>query len=129
MPKRRRKMNPVNWFEIPVNDLDKAKKFYESVLGLSDLAVTDMESKKMAWFPMKESSPGAAGGLIQGQGYTPSHTGALVYFSVADIDATLTAVGKHGGRTLVPKIGIGQHGFIAHFEDCEGNRIALHARP
>jgi hypothetical protein len=121
-------MNPVNWFEIPVHDFDKAKRFYESVLGLEDLAVTEIGPKKMAWFPMKEGAPGAGGGLIQGQGYTPSHTGALVYFSVTDIDATLDEVGRLGGRTLVPKTGIGQHGFIAQFEDCEGNRVALHAR-
>jgi hypothetical protein len=121
-------MNPVNWFEIPVHDFDKAKRFYESVLGLEDLAITEMGPKKMVWFPMKEGAPGAAGGLIKGEGYIPSHSGALVYFSVADIDATLAKVDKHGGRALLPKTGIGQHGFIAHFEDCEGNRVALHAR-
>ena len=121
-------MNPVNWFEIPVHDFDKAKRFYEAVLGLEELAVTEMGPKKMAWFPMKEGASGAAGGLIKGEGYIPSHSGALVYFSVADIDATLAKIDKHGGRALFPKTGIGQHGFIAHFEDCEGNRVALHAR-
>ena len=46
---------------------------------------------------------------------------------VKDIDATLPRVAKHGGKVLGPKKSIGQHGFVGHFEDSEGNRVALHS--
>ena len=118
--------NPVNWFEIPVRDLDRARRFYETVFGLQ-LSLTAMGPLEMAWFPMAPGAAGATGTLVKSEGYTPSHAGALVYFSVADIKGTLARIDANGGRTLMPKTGIGEHGFFAHFEDCEGNRVALHA--
>lgn len=119
--------NPVTWFEIPVKDIKRAATFYERVLGVS-LARNEMGGSEMAWFPMAQGGPGAAGTLIQGEGYTPSHNGSLVYLSVDDIEGTLKQVAANGGKTLVPKMSIGEHGYIAHFEDCEGNRVALHSR-
>jgi uncharacterized protein len=119
--------NPVTWFEIPVNDLSKATTFYERVLGVA-LSRNDMGGSEMAWFPMGQGVPGAAGTLIKSEGYTPSHSGSLVYFSVDDIDGTLKKAEANGGKTLIAKMSIGEHGFIAHLEDCEGNRVALHSR-
>lgn len=119
--------NPVTWFEIPVSDIKRAATFYERVLGVS-LDRNEMGGSEMAWFPMAQGAPGAAGTLIQGEGYTPSHNGSLVYISVGDIEGTLKKVAANGGKTLVPKMSIGEHGCIAHFEDCEGNRVALHSR-
>lgn len=119
--------NPVTWFEIPVSDIKRAATFYERVLGVS-LDRNDMGGSEMAWFPMAQGAPGAAGTLIQGEGYTPSHNGSLVYISVGDIEGTLKKVAASGGKTIVPKMSIGEHGYIAHFEDCEGNRVALHSR-
>jgi uncharacterized protein len=120
-------MNPVAWFEIPVNDLDKAKGFYEHVFGLT-LSPMDMEKAKMAFFPMSDQQqPGATGALMKADGYVPSHSGTVVYFHVPDIEGTLKKVGEKGGKTLLPKMSIGQYGFIAHFEDSEGNRVALHS--
>lgn len=119
--------NPVTWFEIPVSDIKRAATFYERVLGVS-LDRNEMGGSEMAWFPMAQGASGAAGTLIQGEGYTPSHDGSLVYISVGDIEGTLKKVAANGGKTLVPKMSIGEHGYIAHFEDCEGNRVALHSR-
>ena len=119
--------NPVNWFEIPVNDLERAKQFYETVFGLQ-LSLNEMGPMKMAWFPMSEGGGGATGTLMQSEGYTPSHAGTLVYFSVTDIEGTLDKVNANGGKTLLPKTSIGEHGYIAHFQDCEGNRVALHSK-
>lgn len=119
--------NPVNWFEIPVKDMDKAKKFYQAVFGYN-LEVHEMDPFTMAFFPMAEGLlPGATGTLIKGQSYVPSHSGTLVYFSVDDIEETLRKINANGGKTLMPKKSIGEYGFIAHFEDSEGNRLALHA--
>ncbi len=120
--------NPVNWFEIPASDLARAKKFYESVFGV-ELAENEMGPSKMAWFPMEMGAAGAAGTLIQAEGYTPSHEGSLVYIHVPKIDVALERIGEAGGKTLLLRISIGQHGFIAHFEDSEGNRVALHEAP
>lgn len=120
-------MNPINWFEIPVNDLDRAKAFYAYVFGY-ELSVNDLGELKMAWFPMYQDAPGASGSLVKSNEYTPSHTGAVVYFAVEDIEETLKKVEEKGGKILYPKKSIGEYGFVAHFEDCEGNRIALHSR-
>ena len=119
-------MNPVNWFEIPVLEMPRAKKFYEIVFGYQ-LSLQEMGSLVMAWFPMVQGSPGATGTLIKAEAYTPSHSGTMVYFSVPDIDVVLQRVEDAGGKIINPKYGIGEHGFVAHFEDCEGNRIALHS--
>lgn len=118
--------NPVNWFEIPVNDLNKAKGFYEYVLGVQ-LAVGELGPLQMVWFPMIQNAPGAAGSLVKADGYKPSTAGTLVYFPVADIEATLARVKDKAGKVLLPKTNIGQYGFIAHFRDCEGNRVGLHS--
>ena len=117
--------NPVDWFEIPVNNMSQAKTFYEAVLGV-ELTEAEMGPNKMAWFPMEMGATGAAGTLIQGEAYSPSHDGSLVYIHVDQIDPTLEAIGRSGGKTLLPRTSIGEHGFIAHFQDTEGNRVALH---
>lgn len=121
------KRNAVGWFEIPVTDLNRAKKFYEQVFG-TELSLNEMGPMKMAWFPMVKEGEGAAGTLVKSEGFTPSHLGALVYFSVEDLEDTLKKIQGKGGKTLLPKTSIGEYGFIAHFEDCEGNRVALHSQ-
>ncbi len=120
--------NPVNWFEIPVNDLARAKSFYESVLGI-EITESEMGPNKMGSFPMEMGAAGSAGTLVKGDGYKPSHDGSLVYIHVDKIDPTLEAINVAGGKTLMPRMDIGRHGFIAHFQDTEGNRVALHESP
>lgn len=120
------KHNPVNWFEIPVEDMDRAKKFYEAAFSV-ELSLNQMGPAEMAWFPMVQEGSGAAGTLIKGESYSPSHAGTLVYLHVDDIEGTLTKIDELGGKTLQPKMSIGEYGFVAHFEDCEGNRVALHS--
>ncbi len=120
------KTNPVNWFEIPVKDIGRARKFYEKVLGF-ELTPEEMAPYTLAFFPMTQNVSGAAGTLIKGESYEPSHAGTVVYFSVDDIDEVLRRINANGGKTLLPKKNIGKYGFIAHFEDTEGNRLALHS--
>jgi predicted enzyme related to lactoylglutathione lyase len=120
------KTNPISWFEIPVRDVGKTRKFYEKVFD-TELTLEDMDGFNMAFFPMAENAPGAAGMLIKGETYEPSHAGTIVYFSVEDIEETLRRINANGGKTLLPKKSIGEYGFIAHFEDTEGNRLALHS--
>ena len=118
--------NPVNWFEIPVNDIARATRFYEGVFGVK-LDPMNMGPAQMAMFPMNPEGTNAGGALVKTEGYVPSHAGTVVYFAVADIEGTLTKIGANGGSTLVPKMSIGPYGFIAQFQDSEGNRVALHS--
>jgi hypothetical protein len=120
------KTNPVMWFEIPVKDTGRAKTFYEKVFGL-ELTPQEMGPYMMSFFPWTEGAPGAAGTLIKGETYEPSHAGTVVYFTVDDIEETLRKINANGGKTLLEKKSIGEYGFIAHFEDTEGNRLALHS--
>lgn len=119
-------INPVHWFEISVNEMDRARKFYESALGLQ-LGLNRVESTLMAWFPTTEGGAGCSGALLKSEGRTPSHDGTMIYFSVPDIEAVLAMVEANGGRTLTPKTDIGEYGFYAYFEDSEGNRVGLHS--
>jgi uncharacterized protein len=118
--------NPVHWFEIPVCDILRAKDFYESVFEC-ELSLEEVKMMRMATFPMAEKDRGASGALVQAKGYEPRHSGTTVYFSVENIDYVLKRVQDKGGTVLIPKTSIGEYGFIAHFEDSEGNQIALHA--
>jgi Predicted enzyme related to lactoylglutathione lyase len=122
--------NPVGWFEIPTKDILRAKKFYEDILD-SELELKEMNIKeqgaiKMAVFPMTSHAQGAAGSLVEGKEYSPSHKGSRIYFSVENIEETLDRVEKCGGKVIQPKTSIGQYGYIAHVEDTEGNEISLH---
>lgn len=119
-------MNPINWFEIPVNDIEAARDFYQNVFEI-EMQVTEMGDNLMAWFPGNPEQPGATGTLIKAEGYIPSHQGSVVYFSVKSIENTLERIVANAGKIVVPKMSIGEYGFIAQFEDNQGNRVALHS--
>ncbi|MBN2365961.1 MAG: VOC family protein [Calditrichaeota bacterium] len=120
-------MNPVGWFEIPASDLKRAKKFYESILGY-ELQLTDLQGSPMVWFPFEEGIMGTSGALISSEEIFPSHDGTTVYFTVSDLEETLNKVTENGGKILISRTSIGEHGTYAHIEDSEGNRIGLHSR-
>ncbi|WP_313671509.1 VOC family protein [Sandarakinorhabdus sp.] len=109
------------WFEIPVNDLDRATRFYEAVFG-KPLSRDRVDGYDMAMFA---GADGPEGALVKGDVYVPGKTGPILYFRATDIDATLARVTAAGGRTLYPRKDIGPPGWVAEFEDSEGNRIAL----
>lgn len=83
-----KKTNPVAWFEIYVNDMDRAAKFYETVLQttLEDLPMPgEMEQDlQMKAFPMNEGVEGASGALVKTQGFGAGIGGSLIYFSSND---------------------------------------------
>lgn len=118
--------NVVTYFEIPVVDMDRAVAFYEAVFGHM-LERQTIDGYEMALFPHEEGHFGASGALAKGDVYVPTKAGAIVYFRVADIDATLKKAQRHGGAVLYPKKDIGDLGFVAEIADTEGNRVALHA--
>lgn len=118
--------NAINWFEIPANDFSRAKKFYEAVLEVT--LILPFEGMKYAMFPSDMEQGGIGGGLVEEEGYTPSDKGSLVYLNGGeDLAVPLSRVEAAGGKILLPKTSIGNNGFMAHFTDTEGNRVALHS--
>ena len=117
--------NPVVYFEIPVNDMDRAIKFYTAVFNFS-FEKQIIDHNEMALFPFTDGQRGISGALAKGETYKPTKDGVIVYFKTLDIESTLELAVKNNGRVLYPKTSIGELGFVAEFEDSEGNRIALH---
>ncbi|MGK7396232.1 MAG: VOC family protein [Candidatus Cyclobacteriaceae bacterium M3_2C_046] len=118
--------NVVNWFEIPVNDLSRAKKFYGDLLGLK-LQDMQMPGMEMASFPWVQGGENATGALVKSPNHQPSMAGTTVYFSCNDLEKYLELTESLGGKILNPKTSIGEYGFIAHIADSEGNKVALHS--
>lgn len=119
----------VSWFEIPASDINRAKAFYETILD-TNLIVLDMGDEfKMAMFPGDETS--VSGALVYNESwYRPSNThGPLVYLNAnPDLQTVQNRIEAAGGTVTIPKRQISpDHGYMAVFEDSEGNRIALHS--
>jgi uncharacterized protein len=122
------KSNPVAWFEIPVADMDRARLFYEQVFNIQ-IQVMDFGGTIMGWFPNAGHVIGTTGSLIKQESYVPSHKGTLVYFSSADVQNELDRIESAGGKILQYRTQISpEHGFMAVFEDTEGNRVALYSQ-
>lgn len=120
------KTNPVVYFEIPVDNLERAEKFYTAVFNFS-FEKEIIDHYEMALFPFEEKNRGITGALAKGDVYKPSKNGVIIYFKTENIDATLDKVLQQGGKILYPKRIDEKYGFaVAEFEDSEGNRIALH---
>ena len=120
------KNNPVGWFEIYVQDLDRAKMFYESVfqLKLEELNVPGME----IWsFPMDLNRWGAGGALVKMDGFPSGGNSTLVYFSCEDCSIEESRATQFGGRIHRNKMSIGEYGFISLVLDTEGNMFGLHS--
>ena len=124
------KNNIASWFEIPVTDMDRAIRFYETVFDFP-LSRQQMGALEMAWFPSFNEKPGAAGTLIyNAEWYTPSAEGVLIYLSsqTGDLADELARVEDAGGQIIIPKRQISEEiGYMAVFKDSEGNRVALHS--
>lgn len=118
--------NLVSYFEIPVNDLERAMKFYEFVFDCT-LEQTNIHGNEMAAFPFVKGAPYITGALAKGPSYVPGKHGARIYFSVSNIDEALEKVQSLGSDILFPKTSVGKDCWVAEFEDCEGNCIALYS--
>jgi len=119
-------MNAVGWFEIYVQDMERAKAFYEAVFGIQ---LTKLEGTffEMWAFPMEQDGVGASGSLVRIPGYPSGANSVLVYFSCADCQVELDKVAKSGGQIETGKQFLGQYGCIALVIDTEGNVIGLHS--
>lgn len=121
--------NPVNWFEIYVDNIDRAKKFYANVLGkeMIDMPTPGDMDMKMVSFPWVEGGVNATGALVQTESIKAGGNSTVVYFQTDDCLAEQNRVEKSGGTVVQPKFQIGEHGFCAICLDTEGNMFGLHS--
>ncbi|HVM89585.1 MAG TPA: VOC family protein [Puia sp.] len=117
----------INWFEIPAKNFDRAKSFYETVLGTE--MMVPFAGMKYAMFPADMQKGEVGGGLIEEQGWEPSKSGGpLIYLNGGeDLAVPLSRVEAAGGKIIIPKTSIGANGFMARFTDSEGNIVAFHS--
>jgi predicted enzyme related to lactoylglutathione lyase len=118
--------NAINWFEIPVKNYERAKKFYTSVLS-GDIKDMHMDGAKYGFLPFDESD-GVGGAIVKSDFAVPSVAGCVIYLNGGeDLQHSLSRVEESGGKIVMPKTSIGEEGFIAQFLDTEGNKLALHS--
>ncbi len=127
------KPNPVVWFEIYVQDMARARRFYETVFQctLETLPTPAGEAQaqgmQMLSFPGDMTSTGASGTLVKMEGVPSGGGGTVVYFACDDCAAEQGRVEASGGKVFKPKFSIGEYGHCALVTDTEGNMIGLHS--
>lgn len=123
--------NPIGWFEIYVDDMSRAKAFYEAVFAIPlaplPSPVTEGPGLEMWAFPMEMTAPGCSGALCKMEGCKAGGGGTLIYFSCDDCAVEAGRVVANGGSLYKEKFSIGEYGFIAIACDPEGNTIGLHS--
>ena len=121
--------NPVGWFEIYVQDVARAKAFYEAVLSLKleKLEAPGSGPLEMWAFPMQQGGTGAAGALVRMEGMPSGGNSTLVYFACEDCAVEAGRIEAAGGKVQREKMSIGEHGHVVLALDTEGNLIGLHS--
>lgn len=130
------KMNPrtnaINWFDIPVNDLDRAKRFYETIFNIDMETQTTNTGEEMAFFPrLPDTIMGLSGilsgALVKGNELKPGKDGPLIYLNASPkLQRVLDKVTAAGGKVEMPATKI-PAGCVAVVIDTEGNKVGLHA--
>ncbi|MEP7268123.1 MAG: VOC family protein [Saprospiraceae bacterium] len=119
--------NSLNWFEISIKDVARAKKFYEKIFGIK-MQEMEMMGSQMVFFPSEPGSGKANGALVKSKMHKPAKSGAKIYLNAnPNLTKVLSKVEKAGGKVTMPKTKIGEFGNMAFFEDTEGNSVALHS--
>lgn len=117
--------NALNWFEIPVTDVARAKKFYETVF---DINMHNMEMMGMQMVMFPSQSPKSGGALVQSPNHKPSAEGSIIYLNAnPNLQLVLNKIESAGGKITLPKTSIGENGNMAFFIDTEGNLVGLHS--
>lgn len=124
--------NSLNWFEIPVTDTARAKKFYETILDI-EMMTQEMNGVEMSFFPFDPSmqSGNVSGALTyhKGGNIKPGADGPVIYLNAnPSIQTVIAKIEDAGGKVILPRTLINEQiGYMAFFMDTEGNRMALHA--
>jgi uncharacterized protein len=123
--------NVLTWFEIPVTDIERVRKFYETILDIKMVNRNDGKEESM-FFPhdpavVQATSGRVTGVLSKSTRNSPSTNGTMVYINASpSIQTVLDKVEKAGGKVVAPKTEI-PAGYIAVIIDSEGNKVGLHA--
>jgi predicted enzyme related to lactoylglutathione lyase len=120
--------NPVGWFEIYVDDIDRAKTFYETVFEVKLENLLAPDESQMWAFPMAQEGSGAAGSLVYMNGVKAGGNSTIVYFSSKDSSIEEARVEDAGGSVFKSKFSIGDYGFITLAFDTERNMFGIHSR-
>lgn len=118
--------NPVGWFEIYVQDMNRAKAFYEKTFSVTLQHLTSDGLEMWAW-PMLPEAPGCTGALVKMEGKDSGVGGVIIYFPCEDCASLAEKAEKNGARIQKKKTSIGEYGFISLVVDTEGNMIGLHS--
>ena len=121
--------NPVGWFEIYVDDMERAKRFYEAVFDITLEKLEDpVDSGVLMWaFPSDPEACGAPGTLVKIDEMKAGGNSTMVYFNCEDCAVEESRVAAAGGRVEHPKMAIGEYGFVSNVIDTEGNMFGLHS--
>jgi uncharacterized protein len=122
--------NVVGWFEIYVQDMERARRFYENVLQLqlASMHSPDQQHEPEMWsFPAQQNGYGSPGALVKMAGFAPGGNGVLVYFMCDDCAAAAGRAASAGGKVFKDKFSIGEYGYVALITDTEGNMVGLHS--
>lgn len=124
-----KKFNPVAWFEIYVDDMERATKFYETVFNvkLTEMPVPGDAPMLMKSFPGFEDGIGASGTLVKMDGLQAGGNSTIVYFGCLDCAVEESRVVNAGGTVHQPKMSIGEYGFCSIIMDSEGNTVGLYS--
>ncbi len=122
-------MRKVGWFDIYVEDMDRAQAFYETVLDttLSPMGDPNDPTAEMRAFGDDFTSHGAGGALVKLEYAKPGPGGSMVYFACDDCAVEEARATAAGGSVVRPKFSIGDHGFVSLITDTEGNMVGLHS--
>jgi len=118
--------NPVGWFELYVQDIQRAKTFYEAVLQttLSEIVIPDANIQ-MWGFPQDMEATGSSGALIQVTGAPSGPGGTMIYFQCDDCATVADRAAANGGSIHQAKMSVGEYGFVSLIKDTEGNLVGL----
>lgn len=120
--------NPICWFEIYVQDMDRARAFYEQVFAVKLTAIDDPGGElSMLGFPQSFEQHGASGALVKADGVGSGGDGSLLYFACEDCAVEASRIAAAGGEIEQEKMSLGEFGFMVMARDTEGNRIGLHS--
>ena len=121
------KQNAIGWFDIYVNDMDRAEAFYRAVLQREFEVISDPTDNHviMKGFVTDMGIYGAGGALVKRPGAEPARGGTVVYFGVDDCSTEESRVVEAGGKVVSSKMSIGEYGYVSLCMDTEGNMFGL----
>ncbi|WP_339773229.1 VOC family protein [uncultured Paraglaciecola sp.] len=122
--------NPVGWFEIYVDEMPRAKAFYETILGVTLETLSDpTEGHAQMWiFPSDMENYGSSGALVKMDGFSAGGNSTLVYFNCENCATEESRVAAAGGEIVRTKMSLGEYGFCTLVTDTEGNMFGLHSQ-